>query len=328
MKAMLIGEDKKLVWTDVAEPIIDDGKVLVEIYATALNRADLLQRQGKYPSPKGWPSWMGLELAGKIVAMGKQAAEKSRFKVGDSVCALVGGGAYAERIAVPYELLLPIPKGLSMEEAAAIPEAYTTSYLNLFVEGRLKKGQTAYIAAGASGLASAAIPMAKAAGAKVVTSVLTQDVADKITHLGADYIIVQEKESIPDGFKKMEEEGTPINVCMDCLSGEDLGKAMPYMAEGGYWVVLSTLAGVTTEVSLRPLLTKGLHLVGSMLRKRTNKEKQRLLTALSNFLWEHFEDGTVKPTIYKVLPIERAEEAHGILERFENTGKVVLRVRD
>lgn len=326
MKACVV-ENGKMVWTDVQDPTMNENQVLVEIYATALNRADLLQKQGTYPSPAGWPSWPGLELSGVIVDMGKNAKENTNFKVGDKVCALVGGGAYAEKIAVPYELLMPIPKNISFEEAAALPEAYATSYLNLFYEGELKAGQVLYVAAGASGLASAAIPMGKAAGAYVVTSVQTFEQAEKIKNLGADYIIVQEKESIPEVFERLEKEGKPVNVCMDCLSGEDLGKAMPFMARGGYWVVISTLAGIETNVKLRPLLTKGLHLVGSMLRNRTNQMKSEILNGLVKTMWTHLENGTIKPSIYKVLDKDEVNEAQAILERFENTGKVVLRVK-
>ena len=140
MKACLV-ENGKMVWKEVAEPVMGEGEVLVEIYATALNRADLLQKQGTYPSPAGWPSWPGLELSGVIVDMGGNAKANSKFKIGEKVCALVGGGAYAEKIAVPYELLMPIPKHITFEEAASLPEAYATSYLNLFYEGQLKAGQ-------------------------------------------------------------------------------------------------------------------------------------------------------------------------------------------
>ena len=327
MKAMLVNENKELVWSEVSDPVLESDKVIVEIHAAALNRADLLQRQGTYPSPAGWPQWMGLELAGIITEIGEEAALNSQFKVGDKVCALVGGGAYAEKIAIPYQLLLPIPKGLTMEEAACIPEAYTTSYLNLFEEGHLEAGQTVYIAAGASGLASAAIPLAKANGAKVITSVLTQEIADKITHLNADYIIVSEKESIPSAFERLEKEGCPVNVCMDCLAGDDLGEAMPYMARNGYWIVISTLAGITTNIKLRPLLTKGLHLVGSMLRNKTNEYKRQLLQNLANNMWKHFENGTIKICIHKVLDIKDADEAHQILLNNQNVGKVVLKVK-
>ena len=326
MKACIV-ENKKMVWVETDEPIIKENEVLVEIYATALNRADLLQKQGTYPSPIGWPSWPGLELSGVIIDMGDKAKNESNFSIGDKVCALGGGGAYAEKIAVPYELLMPIPKNLSFEEASALPEAYATSYLNLVYEGHLEKGQVLYVAAGASGLASAAIPMGKALGAYVVTSVQTYAQYESIKNLGADYVIVQEKESIPEVFERLEKEGKPVNVCMDCLSGEDLGKAMPFMARGGYWVVISTLAGIETNIKLRPLLTKGLHLVGSMLRNRTNKMKSEILSGLVNNLWQHLENGSIKPSIYKVLPKEEVNEAQAILERFENTGKVVLKIK-
>lgn len=325
MKAMLVDKNQNLVWSDVADPIIRDDEVLVKIYAAALNRADLLQRVGKYPSPAGCPEWMGLEIAGEIVEIGPSVTS---WRVGDRVCALLGGGGYAEYVAVKDDMLMPIPKGLSMIEAAALPEAYATSYLNLFIEGHLEAGQTAFIPAGASGLASVAIPMAKAFGARVITSVLSDEIAEKIKPLGADVIINSNTQNVAEILKAEEENGTPVNVSMDCLSGETLGQSLPFMARGGYWVVISTLAGIETKVLLRPLLTKGLHLVGSMLRNRTPKFKAYILSELVKNVWPKIEDGTIKPSIYRVLPMSCAVEAHAILERSENIGKVVLSVID
>ena len=325
MKAMLVNDNKDFVWTDVDDPVIKDDEVLVKIYAAALNRADLLQRQGKYPSPPGCPEWMGLEVAGVIEQVGPKV---KNWRVGDRVCALLGGGGYAEYVAVKYDMLMPIPKGLSMIEAAALPEAYATSYLNLFIEGHLEAGQTAFIPAGASGLASVAIPMAKAFGARVITSVLSDEIAKKIAHLGADVIINSTTQNTEDILKAEEERGTPVNVSMDCLSGETLGKSLPYMARGGYWIVISTLAGIETQVMLRPLLTKGLHLVGSMLRNRSPEFKAYILANLVENVWPKIESGEIKPEIYKVLPIVEADAAHKILERGENVGKVVLSVCD
>ena len=325
MKAVLVDKNKNLVWSDVADPVIKDDEVLVKIYAAALNRADLLQRQGKYPSPAGCPEWMGLEIAGVITEIGKNV---TNWHVGDCVCALLGGGGYAEYVAVEHDMLMPVPKGLSMVEAAALPEAYATSYLNLFIEGHLEAGQTAFIPAGASGLASVAIPMAKAFGARVITSVLSDEIAEKIKPLGADIIINSTMQRVEEILKTEEENGTPVNVSMDCLSGETLGKSLPYMARGGYWIVISTLAGIETTVQLRPLLTKGLHLVGSMLRNRTPEFKAYILSELLKNVWPKIRDGSIKPSIYKVLPITEAEAAHAILERGENVGKVVLSVCD
>ena len=268
---------------------------------------------------------MGLEIAGIIEKVGTRV---KKFKTGDAVCALLGGGGYAEYAQVKEDMLMPIPKGLSMVEAAALPEAYATSYLNLFIEGHLEAGQTAFIPAGASGLASVAIPMAKAFGARVITSVLSDEIAEKIKPLGADLIINSKTQSVEEILAEEEKRGTPVAVSMDCLSGETLGKSLPFMARGGYWIVISTLAGIETTVQLRPLLTKGLHLVGSMLRNRTPSFKAYILSELVEKVWPKIEDGSIKPSIYKVLPITKAEEAHAILERGENIGKVVLKVLD
>ena len=174
MKAILINDDKSLRWGDVETPKIKPEEVLVEIHAAALNRADLMQRAGDYPPPPGCPEWMGLEIAGVIVEMGEEAKAKSNWKIGDKVCALLGGGGYAEYVSVKYDMLMPIPQGLSMAEASALPEAYATSYLNLLIEGHLEAGQTAFIPAGASGLASVAIPMAKAFGVETIIGDMTQ----------------------------------------------------------------------------------------------------------------------------------------------------------
>lgn len=326
MKATLVDENKNLVWSEVEKPYPKENEILIRVHAAALNRADLLQRNGTYPSPKGWPDWMGLEVSGVIEDMGESAKKESGKKIGDKVCALLGGGGYAEYVCAPYGMVMPMPKNLSFEEAAALPEAYATCYLNLFYEGHLKEGQTAFIPAGASGLASVAIPMAKAFGARVITSVLSDEIASRIENLGADVIINSSKESVSEVLKSEEMNGQPVNVAMDCLCGEALGQCLPYMAEGGYWVIISTLAGTETNIKLRPILTKGLHITGSMLRKRSSDEKANLLSELTAKLWPRLESGEIKPSIYKVLPIEKAAEAHAILEKGENIGKVVLKV--
>lgn len=326
MKAMLIEEEGRLNWTDVPDPVIETDRVIIGVRAAGINRADILQRQGKYPSPAGWPAWMGLEVAGEILEMGEEAAEYSSFRVGDRVCALLGGGGYAGKASVPWQLVMPMPRGLSFAEAAALPEAYATSYLNLFLEGHLEAGQTAFIPAGASGLASVAIPLAKAFGARVITSVRTADIAACITHLGADRILLSDSEDVAAALAEEEAQGTPVNVSMDCLSGETLGKSLPYMARGGYWVVISTLAGIETQVSLRPLLTKGLHLVGSMLRNRPTEMKARILRELVEKAWPLIEAGKITPSIDRVLPMERAEEAHALMLANQHVGKLVLTV--
>ena len=323
MKAMLVDQQQNMIWSDVPDPVIKAEEVLVKIKAAGVNRADLLQRQGKYPSPPGCPEWMGLEIAGEIVEVGDQV---TGWKVGDQVCALLGGGGYAEYVAVKYDMLMPIPKGLSLVEAAALPEAYATSYLNLFIEGHLQPGQVAFVPAGASGLSSAAIPLAKAFGARVVTSVRKDAQVEKIAPLGADLIINSSRESVAQVLKAEEEAGRAVNVSMDCLCGETLGQSMPYMARGGYWIVISTLAGIETNIQLRPLMTKGLHLVGSTLRSRTPEFKAQLLATLVEKVWPKLESGELKPSICATVPMEQAEKAHDMLSSGQNIGKVVLTI--
>ena len=202
MKAILVDKnDRSLHWSDVPTATCGEEDVLVQIEAAALNRADLMQREGDYPPPPGAPEWMGLEVAGEIVEVGKIAAEKSSWKIGDKVCALLGGGGYAEFVNVKYDMCMPIPENCSIVEAAAIPEAFATAYLNLFIEGGLKPGNTLLMNAGASGLASVIIPMAKAFGARVITTVLSDEIAASITHLGADLVVNTTKENIADVLK-------------------------------------------------------------------------------------------------------------------------------
>ncbi len=322
---MLIDENKNFVWSDVAEPVVGAHDVCIEIHAAALNRADLLQRQGKYPSPKGCPPWMGLEVAGVVREAG---AAVTKWRKGDRVCALLGGGGYAEAVAVDEGMVMPIPGKLTFEEAASLPEAYATCYLNLFREGGYRPGETLFFPAGASGLASVGIPMAKAFGAYVITSVLTDEIAEKIAPLQADRVIVSAREDTAQVIREEAEKGHPLDVAIDCLAGETIGQCFPYVNEGCRWVLISTLAGVTTTVPLRALLTKGIVLKGSMLRKRSVQEKSDILAELVAHIWPKLADGSIRPTIYQTLPIAQAEAAHGILERGENIGKVVLKVRD
>ena len=325
MKAMLIDENKNFVWSDVAEPVVGAHDVCIEIHAAALNRADLLQRQGKYPSPKGCPPWMGLEVAGVVRETG---AAVTKWRKGDRVCALLGGGGYAEAVAVDEGMVMPIPGKLTFAEAASLPEAYATCYLNLFREGGYRPGETLFFPAGASGLASVGIPMAKAFGAYVITSVLTDEIAEKIAPLRADRVIVSAREDTAQVIREEAEKGHPMDVAIDCLAGETIGQCFPYVNEGCRWVLISTLAGVTTTVPLRALLTKGIVLKGSMLRKRSVQEKSDILAALVTQIWPKLADGSIRPIIYQTLPIAQAEAAHEILERGENIGKVMLKGRD
>lgn len=327
MKAVLVNDDKSLRWDDVDDPIIKPDEVLVEIYAAALNRADLMQREGDYPPPVGCPEWLGLEIAGVITQMGSEAVEKSNWKIGDKVCALLGGGGYAEYAAVKYDMLMPVPNGCSMAEAAAIPEAFATAYLNLFMEGGLKAGNTLLMNAGASGLASVIIPMAKAFGARVITTVLTDEIAKSISHLNADRVVVTSREDISLVLKEELENGHGVDVAIDCLGGEIMGKCIHYLTHGARWIMIAALAGQKTEIDLKNIYVRNVRIIGSTLRSRTPDVKARILSELVERVFPKIESGEVKPTIYKTLPITEAEAAHDILYRGENVGKVVLIVK-
>ena len=326
MKAILVNEDKSLRWDDVPDPVIKSDEVLVRIEAAALNRADLMQREGDYPPPAGCPEWMGLEVAGEIVEVGEEAGKLSEWKIGDKVCALLGGGGYAEYVAVKYDMLMPVPKNCSMVEAAAIPEAFATAYLNLFIEGGIKEGNTLLMNAGASGLASVIIPMAKAFGVRVITTVLSDEIANNIKHLGADRVVVTPKQDISEVLREELEAGHGVDVAIDCLGGEIMGKCIHYLTHGARWIMIAALAGRMTEIDLKNIYVRNVRIIGSTLRSRTPEVKAQILAGIVRDVYPKIESGEVKPTIYKVLPITEAEAAQDILYRGEYIGKVVLTV--
>lgn len=327
MKAIVIKDDKSLVWEEVKNPILKDGEVLVEVHAAAVNRADLMQVDGCYPPPPGCPEWPGLEIAGVITELTSEAEKTGKWKIGDEVCALLGGGGYAEFAAVHNSMLMPIPRGLSMIEAAALPEAFATAYLNLFIEGGAKKGQTFLMHAGASGLASVIIPMAKAFGLRVITTVLSEEFAKSIEHLNADVVVDTSKESIVDVLKREEAEGHPLNLAIDCLGSDNVGACFPYVAYGCRWIMIATLAGDISSVNMRTMYVKNIRLIGSTLRSKSVGVKGQILANLVKDIWPRVESGEVRPTVYEVLPITEAKNAHILLRRGASVGKVVLTVK-
>ncbi len=326
MKAIVINkQDQSLSYTDVENPVLKDGEVIIEVYAAALNRADLLQREGNYPPPPGCPEWPGLEVAGIIKEV---APNVTKWKVGDKVCALLGGGGYAEYVAVPADMVMPMPKGLSYVEAAAIPEVYMTAYLNLFYVGQAKAGETLLMNAGASGLASAVIPMAKAFGLRVITTVLGQDKVKEVAYLNADRVVDTTTEDIAEVLKEEEKNGRPVNIAIDCLAGEKLGECLKYVARGCRWIQIASLAGDMSAVDFRNIFVKNIRIIGSTLRSKTPEEKGILLNELVEKTWCKFESGAIKLKICKTFPIEQADDAQQVLYRGENVGKVVLIVKE
>ena len=221
---------------------------------------------------------------------------------------------------------MPVPENCSMVEAAAMPEAFATAYLNLFIEGGIKPGNTLLMNAGASGLASVIIPMAKAFGARVITTVLTDEIANNIKHLNADRVVVTTKEDISEVLKEELESGHGVDVAIDCLGGEIMGKCIHYLTHGARWIMIAALAGQKTEIDLKNIYVRNVRIIGSTLRSRTSEVKARILASLVRDVWPKVSSGEVRPTIYKVLPITEAEAAQDILYRGENVGKVVLTV--
>ena len=326
MKAILVNDDRSLSWSNVPDPVLKSDEVMVKIEYAALNRADLMQREGDYPPPTGCPEWMGLEISGTITEIADEAKANSDWKIGDKVCALLGGGGYAEYVAVRYDMLMPVPENCSMAEAAAIPEAFATAYLNLFIEGKIEKGNTLLMNAGASGLASVIIPMAKAFGIRVITTVLTDEIAASIGHLNADRVVVTTKEDISEVLKEELESGHSVDVAIDCLGGEIMGKCIHYLTHGARWIMIAALAGTKTEIDLKNIYVRNVRIIGSTLRSRTPAVKAQILAELVKNVWPKVSTGEVKPTIHAVLPITEAEAAHDILYKGQNIGKVVLKV--
>ena len=326
MKAILVNDDRSLSWSNVPDPVLKSDEVMVKIEYAALNRADLMQREGDYPPPAGCPEWMGLEISGTITEIADEAKANSDWQVGDKVCALLGGGGYAEYVAVRYDMLMPVPENCSMAEAAAIPEAFATAYLNLFIEGKIEKGNTLLMNAGASGLASVIIPMAKAFGIRVITTVLTDEIAASKTHLNADRVVVTTKEDISEVLKEELEKGHSVDVAIDCLGGEIMGKCIHYLTHGARWIMIAALAGTKTEIDLKNIYVRNVRIIGSTLRSRTPAVKAQILAELVKNVWPKVATGEVKPTIHAILPITEAEAAHDILYKGKNIGKVVLKV--
>jgi len=328
MHAILNGSDGHLHWTKVPDPEIKDDQVLLKVAAAALNRADLLQREGTYPPPPDWPEWFGLEAAGTIVAMGKEIEAEGKWHIGDQATALLGGGGYAEYVAVPAGMLMPVPKDLSMVEAAALPEVYGAAYLFLFMEGKLQPGETLLMQAGASGLASVVIPMAKAFGARVITTVMNGELAKAIEHLHADRVVDTSKESLKDVMQEELAAGHGVNIAIDCLGGPTVGECLPYMDFDGRWIMIATLAGDSTTVNMRTMYARGTRLIGTTLRRRTSEAKAELLSDMVELIWPKIEDGTIRPTVFAVFPIEEAEAAQDLMYSGKSAGKIVLTVGD
>jgi NADPH2:quinone reductase len=305
------------------DPHAAAGEVLIDVVAAGVNRPDVLQRLGKYPPPPGASDIPGLEVAGTIAALG---AGVTAFAVGDQVCALVAGGGYAERAAVPQEQVLPAPKGLSLIEAAAIPETFFTVWTNVFERGRLKKGESILIHGGTSGIGTTAIQLADAFGARVLTTAGSDEKCEAARRLGADAAFNYRTTDWVAAAKEAT-DGRGVDLVLDIVGGDYMARNLDLLATDGRLVQIAFLKHARTELDFSVMMRKRAWITGSTLRPRSPVEKGAIASELRLHVWPLLEQGTVKPIIHQVFPFAQAADAHRLMEASTHIGKLVLRLR-
>lgn len=332
MNAIVVGGEQgnPLAWQEVADPVCGPGEVVLEVHAAGLNRADLAQRAGSYPPPPGASDILGLEAAGVIAEAGADLGlDVKGWRVGDRACALLTGGGYAERVAVPAAMLMPVPEGWSFAEAAAVPEVFLTAYLNLFLEAGLKAGETALVHGGASGVGTAAIQLAREAGCRVFATAGTPEKVRVCEELGAEVAVNYKEE---DFAERIRAAGGGVDggvdVVLDMVGRDYLARNLEVLNLNGRLVFIATLSGSVAELDIRKAMSKRLTLKGSTLRARPLGEKTRLLESFMARFWPALVEGRIGPIIDTVLPITEAERAHAIMRENRNIGKIILKVRE
>ncbi|MBB6122038.1 NAD(P)H-quinone oxidoreductase [Nocardiopsis algeriensis] len=322
MHAILItepGGPEALTWSEVPDPVPGEGEVLVEVAATAVNRADVSQRQGSYPPPPGAPEYPGLECSGTVAALGR-GTEASGWSVGDRVCALLSGGGYAEKVAVPVGQLLPVPEGVSLEEAAALPEVSCTVWSNLVMTGRLTEGETVLIHGGGSGIGTFAIQFARSLGAHVAVTAGSDAKLERCRELGAQTTVNYRTE---DFAERMREIGG-ADVVLDIMGGSYLDANLRSLKVGGRLVVIGLMGGRKAEADLGRMLVKRLSVHATTLRSRPREEKAAIVSGVLEQVWPLVQQGAIRPVVDRVLPMRNAAEAHRVMESSEHTGKILL----
>ncbi|MFJ2822837.1 NAD(P)H-quinone oxidoreductase [Streptomyces toxytricini] len=316
------GGPEALVWDRAPDPVAGEGEVLVDIAASAVNRADLLQRQGFYDPPPGTSPHPGLECSGRIAAVGPGV---SGWAVGDEVCALLTGGGYAERVAVPAGQLLPVPAGTDLATAAALPEAACTVWSNLFMVAHLRPGETVLVHGGASGIGTMAVQLAKAAGATVAVTAGGPEKLARCKELGADVLIDYRTQDFVAEVKAAT-NGAGADVVLDIIGAKYLARNVDALAVSGRLVVIGLQGGVKAELNLGALLAKRAAVAGTTLRARPREEKAAIVAAVREHVWPLVEAGRVRPVVHTVLPMREAAEAHRLVESGAHVGKVLLAV--
>jgi putative PIG3 family NAD(P)H quinone oxidoreductase len=309
-----------LRWTEVPDPVPGPGEVLVDVAASAVNRADMMQRQGFYDPPKGASPYPGLECAGTIAAVGPGV---TGWQTGDQVCALLAGGGYAEKVAVPAGQLLPIPKSTTLTEAAALPETVCTVYSNVFQGARLAKGETLLIHGGSGGIGTTAIQLGKQAGAIVAVTAGSQEKLDACKQLGADILINYREDNFAEKLKELT-NGHGADVILDIIGAGYLAKNLAALAPDGRIANIGLQQGRTAELDLAALMAKRGTITSTTLRARPTEQKASIVAAVKEHVWPLVDEGVIRPVIHDEFPMNQAAQAHRIMTASTHIGKIVL----
>ncbi|KAG9452737.1 hypothetical protein H6P81_005641 [Aristolochia fimbriata] len=323
MKAVVItspGGPEVLQVQEVEEPVIGDDQVLINIAATALNRADTIQRKGSYPPPKGASQYPGLECSGTVEMVGKRVR---RWKVGDQVCALLAGGGYAEKVAVPAGQVLPVPEGVSLVDAASFPEVACTVWSTVFMMSKLSGGETCLVHGGSSGIGTFAIQIAKHVGVRVFVTAGNEDKLAFCKDLGADICINYKTEDFVARVKE-ETGGKGVDVILDNIGGPYFQRNLDSLNVGGRLFIVGFQGGAAAEVNLAPILAKRLTVQAAGLRTRSLENKADIVNEVEKNVWPAIAAGKVKPIVYKSFTLSEAAEAHKLMESSGHIGKILL----
>ena len=324
MKAIKIdhpGNDYRLVLADIPKPSPGAGEILIRIAAAGINHADLAQARGTYPPPPGAPDTLGMECSGEIAELG---AGVTNHKVGDKVCALLGGGGYAEYAAIATTNILPVPRGVTVIEAAALPEVHFTVWTNLMDAARLKPGETVLIHGGTSGIGTAAIQLCVARGHKVFSTAASADKCAAIAKLGGHAINYKEQDFVQ--VVKAATGGKGIDVTLDMVGGDYIQRNMNAAAVWGRIVNIAYMSGMQANVNFGIMLMKRLSLLATTLRARSNEEKGAIRDAVAREVWPLVEAGKIKPIIAETFPLAEAQAAHALMKSSSHIGKILLTV--
>jgi putative PIG3 family NAD(P)H quinone oxidoreductase len=311
MRAIVINRPDSLIWTEVPDPEPAAGEVIVQVTAAAVNRADLMQRQGHYPPPAGAPPYPGLECSGLITATGTGVTD---HRVGERVCALLSGGGYAEQVAVPAGQLLPVPQGLSVQESAALPEAACTVWSNVVDIARLRTGETLLVHGGSSGIGTFAIQLGKALGARVVTTARAVK-HDRLKALGADVTVDYSTEDFTEH---------PADVILDIMGAKYLARNVEALKPNGRIAIIGMQGGRKGELDLGALMAKRGSVSATTLRARPPADKARIVRAVRDRVWPLVDAGTIRPVIHTTMPMAEAMKAHRLIESSDHIGKILL----